>query len=315
MKISKIRIKNYRGIKNSGWIEFDRLNAIVGKNDAGKSSILHAINDFYNESKLAEGNKYFGAGDEETEIEICFYGEELITVPKVILDENGYLHIKKTSSNVGESYKTYIIANDFGKADYKNMFQQTAAKMKTIFKTFGKEVPDIINKEKMLELCSEIICSEESYVIEEHELKGSMLKEIIKPLYPQFSLFLADTNLDTSTSSFQNQFKKIVTNAIQAHISEFSNLQNEVQETLIGEINKIGNYMETHYSGLTELKPEISYDWQKLVNFEVIMKDSQGYEVNLANKGTGIQRLFMVSYFQYLAEQISENENMLYFCN
>ena len=146
MKISKIRIKNYRGIKNSGWIEFDRLNAIVGKNDAGKSSILHAINDFYNESKLAEGNKYFGAGDEETEIEICFYGEELITVPKVILDENGYLHIKKTSSNVGESYKTYIIANDFGKTDYKNMFQQTAAKMKTIFKTFGKEVPDIINK-------------------------------------------------------------------------------------------------------------------------------------------------------------------------
>lgn len=313
MKISKIRIKNYRGIKDSGWIEFDRLNAIVGKNDAGKSSILHAINDFYNESKLAEGNKYFGAGDEETEIEICFYGEELITVPKVILDENGYLHIKKTSSNVGESYKTYIIANDFGKADYKNMFQQTAAKMKTIFKTFGKEVPDIINKEKMLELCSEIICSEESYVIEEHELKGSMLKEIIKPLYPQFSLFLADTNLDTSTSSFQNQFKKIVTNAIQAHISEFSNLQNEVQETLIGEINKIGNYMETHYSGLTELKPEISYDWQKLVNFEVIMKDSQGYEVNLANKGTGIQRLFMVSYFQYLAEQISENENSYIF--
>lgn len=44
---------------------------------------------------MAEGNKYFGAGDEETEIEICFYGEELITVPKVILDENGYLHIKK----------------------------------------------------------------------------------------------------------------------------------------------------------------------------------------------------------------------------
>ena len=104
---------------------------------------------------MAEGNKYFGAGDEETEIEICFYGEELITVPKVILDENGYLHIKKTSSNVGESYKTYIIANDFGKTDYKNMFQQTAAKMKTIFrkkkvfsKLLEKKFPILLIKKK-----------------------------------------------------------------------------------------------------------------------------------------------------------------------
>ena len=97
---------------------------------------------------MAEGNKYFGAGDEETEIEICFYGEELITVPKVILDENGYLHIKKTSSNVGESYKTYIIANDFGKTDYKNMFQQTAAKMKTIFKTLEKKFLILLIKKK-----------------------------------------------------------------------------------------------------------------------------------------------------------------------
>ena len=65
MKISKIRIKNYRGIKNSGWIEFDRLNAIVGKNDAGKSSILHAINDFYNESKYKIGNSpVFRKGDD-----------------------------------------------------------------------------------------------------------------------------------------------------------------------------------------------------------------------------------------------------------
>ena len=54
MKISKIRIKNYRGIKNSGWIEFDRLNAIVGKNDAGKSSILHAINDWQKEINILE---------------------------------------------------------------------------------------------------------------------------------------------------------------------------------------------------------------------------------------------------------------------
>ena len=139
------------------------------------------------------------------------------------------------------------------------------------------------------------------------------MKKIIYESYPQFSLFLADTSLDTSATSFQNQFKKIVTNAIEAHIEDFSNLQKEVNVTLTEEIEKIGRYMKTHYSGLTELKPDISYEWQKLINFDVVMKDSLGNDINLANKGTGIQRLFMVSYFQYLAEQTTESSHSYIF--
>lgn len=313
MKINKIRIKNFRGIKNSGIIELGNLNALVGKNDAGKSSILHAIDEFYNENKILEGHRYFGAGDEATEIEIWFGGVELEAIPKVLLDQDGYLHVKKKANSIGETYKQSIITLDFAKTEYKNMFQMTTAKQGTIFRSLGKEVPDEMNREVLFDLVNELVDIETSYVEEEYEIKSSMIKEIIKSLYPQFSLFLADTSLDTSTSSFQNQFKKIVTNAIEAHIQEFSNLQNEVDLTLTNEIRKIGQFMSTHYSGMTDLKPDITYEWQKLVNFDVIMKDDQGYEINIANKGTGIQRLFMVSYFQYLAEQTSENEKSYIF--
>lgn len=313
MKINKIRIKNFRGIKNSGIIELGNLNALVGKNDAGKSSILHAIDEFYNENKILEGHRYFGAGDEATEIEIWFGGVELEAIPKVLLDQDGYLHVKKKANSIGETYKQSIITLDFAKTEYKNMFQMTTAKQGTIFRSLGKEVPDEMNREVLFDLVNELVDIETSYVEEEYEIKSSMIKEIIKSLYPQFSLFLADTSLDTSTSSFQNQFKKIVTNAIEAHIQEFSNLQNEVDLTLTNEIRKIGQFMSTHYSGMTDLKPDITYEWQKLVDFDVIMKDDQGYEINIANKGTGIQRLFMVSYFQYLAEQTSENEKSYIF--
>lgn len=313
MKINKIRIKNFRGIKNPGIIELGNLNALVGKNDAGKSSILHAIDEFYNENKILEGHRYFGAGDEATEIEIWFGGVELEAIPKVLLDQDGYLHVKKKANSIGETYKQSIITLDFAKTEYKNMFQMTTAKQGTIFRSLGKEVPDEMNREVLFDLVNELVDIETSYVEEEYEIKSSMIKEIIKSLYPQFSLFLADTSLDTSTSSFQNQFKKIVTNAIEAHIQEFSNLQNEVDLTLTNEIRKIGQFMSTHYSGMTDLKPDITYEWQKLVDFDVIMKDDQGYEINIANKGTGIQRLFMVSYFQYLAEQTSENEKSYIF--
>ena len=54
MNIKRIRIKNFRGIKETGWIYFNNISAIVGKNDAGKSTVLHAINEFYNE------NAFFG---------------------------------------------------------------------------------------------------------------------------------------------------------------------------------------------------------------------------------------------------------------
>lgn len=47
MQIKNITIKNYRGIKSLEKLEFSLLNAIVGKNDAGKSAILHAINSFF----------------------------------------------------------------------------------------------------------------------------------------------------------------------------------------------------------------------------------------------------------------------------
>ena len=47
MQIKNITIKNYRGIKSLEKLEISLLNAIVGKNDAGKSAILHAINSFF----------------------------------------------------------------------------------------------------------------------------------------------------------------------------------------------------------------------------------------------------------------------------
>ena len=307
MKIYKMRIENYRGIKDSGWLEFNQINAIVGRNDAGKSSVLYAINAFYNENKLLEEDRYFGAGDAQTVIEIIFDGEQLLDIPAVLLDNDRKLHIKKSATQVGEAYKNTIIVRDFENALYKNILQLTASKHTSLFRGLGLDVPETIDRDTLCALIDHLLVQETNYVTEEHEIKSAILKGILKELYPQYSLFSADTNLDTGASTFQNQFKKIITNAIEAHIEEFSNLQEEVSVTLNDEVDKIGRFMVNHYPSMSELKPNISYDWSKLVNFEVIMKDNAEYEVDLSHKGTGIQRLFMVSYFQYLAEQSVED--------
>ena len=43
MKIKSFRVQNYRSIDDSGWIEVEDIACIVGKNEAGKTSLLEII--------------------------------------------------------------------------------------------------------------------------------------------------------------------------------------------------------------------------------------------------------------------------------
>ena len=47
MLISKITIKNFRGIDLLENLEVSRINTFVGKNDSGKSTILRALDCFF----------------------------------------------------------------------------------------------------------------------------------------------------------------------------------------------------------------------------------------------------------------------------
>lgn len=75
MKISKVRIKNYRSIKDSGEILFtDKFFVLAGQNESGKSSILEALK-CYEEGVSDEGNLNFeleNDGDLTQEISVTY---------------------------------------------------------------------------------------------------------------------------------------------------------------------------------------------------------------------------------------------------
>ena len=51
MKITSMKINNFRGYNREINIKFDDLTVIVGKNDVGKSTILEALDIFFNDGK------------------------------------------------------------------------------------------------------------------------------------------------------------------------------------------------------------------------------------------------------------------------
>ena len=50
MKIKYLMLKNFRSYKGETKINFDDLTVLVGKNDIGKSTILEALDIFFNEN-------------------------------------------------------------------------------------------------------------------------------------------------------------------------------------------------------------------------------------------------------------------------
>ena len=98
MKIKSITIDNFRGYKDPVTIPFDNLTVFVGKNDIGKSTILEALDIFFNDSKaihklekddINKDNSKNGNND-------IIISVEFIDIPdKLILDESAETNLEK----------------------------------------------------------------------------------------------------------------------------------------------------------------------------------------------------------------------------
>ena len=49
MRITSLTLRNFRRYRNETTITFDDLTVLVGKNDVGKSTILEALDIFFND--------------------------------------------------------------------------------------------------------------------------------------------------------------------------------------------------------------------------------------------------------------------------
>ena len=151
MRLTKLKLKNFRGYREEVDIDFSDLTAFVGRNDSGKSTILEALDIFFNDKKAVVKIDQDDVNVEQREkdntiyITACFNDvpekividatNETSLQEEYLLNSDGELEICKKFTNGSGTPKIYIVANHPQNSECNDLLSLKAGDLKRKVKT------------------------------------------------------------------------------------------------------------------------------------------------------------------------------------
>lgn len=328
MKIHSVSIKNYRPFATLEEMRLGPMATIVGKNDVGKSNILRALQVFFDNLKITSKDVHYGASkEEEVIIEVAFTalpekvelesGVETTLKDEMLLDEEGYLRICKTyPQNDLSKPNITLVTHDYKEVRFAGLPSINEKELNKLCEInsidYKKSGRGITNKSKREALRNK--ANEESISFGKHDIslttKSDLWKKI-SSLLPEFELFEVDYKLGVGETTFQNKFNPIIKTAAEQPdaIEAREKFTGAIGKALQSEVDKIFERLKRHTDAFVGLKAKTVFSWDKAVTFDILGKDSHEIEISLDERGSGMRRLLMVAFFQYLAENSRGSDN------
>lgn len=156
MKLIALKLENFRGYQGENLIYIDSdLTGIIGKNDAGKSTILEALDIFFENSSLDKSDKCVNCTEEDNISITCIFDDiptsltldatSVTTLQEeYLLNSEGYLEIKKTFRvNQKVSTDLCLLAKYPDNNGLDNLIILKNADLKALFKTKGLDISQV----------------------------------------------------------------------------------------------------------------------------------------------------------------------------
>ena len=159
MYISKIKLFNYRGIKEYREINLSKFSSIVGKNDAGKTIVLNAIGAFLDIKNFPITHTDFNNTENPIDFTFTFSGENLAELLSTKLkskvkkteglDEfandfvfNNEIIYRRVVSSASKSWgKEFILVNDFENPDLQKLYFKSDEEISAIIEKNEIKIP------------------------------------------------------------------------------------------------------------------------------------------------------------------------------
>lgn len=327
MILKKLTLKNFRGYSNIEVTFDENFNVIIGKNDIGKSTILEALEIFFNNDNLVKieiQDLNVWAIQKEIQIGVTFVvdktkeylidtGNKTNLIDEYLLNENDELEILKVwdcSKNLtARSLSTYLVA------DYPKEFSETPlvtvklAELKKLVKE--KEIEDQVEDKRTSSAHRRAIYENEE-ISEKERTLIPVDKEDAKAIWnslsaelPFFALFQSDRQNKDTDKDVQDPLKLITKQAIAEKEAELlevvEQIKNKAKEKGQKTIDKLAE-MDSEIA--KSLSPNVNNrNWDSLFSFS--FTGDEGIALN--KRGSGVRRLILLNYFRAEAEDKANN--------
>ena len=321
MILETVKIKNFRGYKTETIVPISNLTAFIGKNDAGKSTILEALEIFFNNSLVncEKGDLNISADNNKIEITCVFtdFPTELIIDAanpttlqnEYLLNAQNKLEIKKVfaATAAKPKEKVYIICNhpsvDNGKdllTLKKDELKKRANALSIPTENYNGNVNSSI-REAIRNSLENIELEETELLVDKEDTKK--VYDTLKTYLPLYALFQSDRQSKDDDKEVSDPMKIVVQQALSELNTELQHIKEQVRIKAIDTANRtLGKLKEMSPDLANELIPEFKTEPKFDSQFKLTIKSEEDIPIN--KRGSGVRRLILLNFFRAEAERL-----------
>ncbi|KRM84069.1 hypothetical protein FC35_GL000014 [Limosilactobacillus coleohominis DSM 14060] len=327
MKLVRFQINNFRGYENAE-LNVGSFSTIVGKNDAGKSALLEALNIFFNK-KLKLSPFDFNVNNQEGSVVFTGIFKDLpkrISLETIdtnfederLLNKNNELELIVEFDKENSKRKEYLVSYLPKDKKFDNIHAKKITSLRNEFRNLISDNDvDARKSSSIRKVAFDAYDGEwKEKLVNLNSPKEDMksIVEVIHKYLPVFQIFKSDRDNSDKDSEVQDPVKAIINTAlanknIADSLDQVQEAVNSAIEIGIADTKKKMNEVSPNIADSINIESE-QLKWDKVFNFKVFTKNN----IPLENRGSGFRRLMLLSFFRSEAQKEinSQSRDIIY---
>lgn len=320
MNLESVKLKNFRGYAAEITIPISNLTAFIGKNDAGKSTILEALEIFFNNKIVVCEREDLSINADSVNIEIsCVFNNfpaEIVIdaaapttlAAEHLLNAEGKLEIKKVfpATAAKPKEKVFIVCNHPSSVNANDLMElkradlrQRADDLGIVANTYNRNVNSAI-REAIWQHIGVLNLAPTELLVDKEDSKK--VYNAIENYLPIYALFQSDRHSNDEDKEVTDPMKIAVQQALQELEDELEYIKTQVRNKAIETADRtLAKLKEMAPDLAEELIPEFRTDPKFDTQFKLTIKSENDIPIN--KRGSGVRRLILLNFFRAEAEK------------